>query len=77
MPVGARYCPKCNAIIIYHLCLSPREIEKEIVPILVHETMHWWLCKNINEGASIGFDVINREKDDLEIPHKIPFDFIL
>jgi hypothetical protein len=51
--VGASNCPKCNAIILYHICLSSKEIEEEIVPILVHETIHWWLCKNINEEASL------------------------
>jgi hypothetical protein len=77
MPIGPRYCPKCNSIILFvpHLRKRFKEIEDDIVNILNHETTHWWLCKNISEEASLGFDAINKESDDLEISHDIPFDF--
>jgi hypothetical protein len=66
MPLGAHYCPKCNAIILDHLCLFHNEEIEELTPlILSHETIHWWLCKNINEEASLGFDAINEEIDSL------------
>jgi hypothetical protein len=49
-----------------------KEAEESIVEILNHETTHWWLCMNINEEASLGFDVINEPKnapdEDFEIP---------
>jgi hypothetical protein len=58
------------------MALFPKkEAEELIVPVLNHETMHWWLCKNISEEASLGFDAISGESDDLEISHDIPFDF--
>jgi hypothetical protein len=60
------------------MALFPKkEAEELIVEVINHETTHWWLCKNISEEASLGFDVINEESDGLEIPHKPPFDFIL
>lgn len=78
-PIGPYFCPRCNAIVLnYATKFIPKEkLIEELIDILNHETMHWWLCKNINEGASIGFDIINRMKDDLETPHKLPFDLIL
>jgi len=51
-----------------------KEIEDDIVNILNHETIHWWLCKNVGVGASIDFDAINEPKENLEIPYDLPFD---
>ena len=79
-PIGAHYCPKCNAIVLrYATLFIPKEkIIEELIEILDHETMHWWLCNNINEEASIGFDMINEpnknSKEDLEIPNDLPID---
>jgi hypothetical protein len=65
MPYGARYCPECNSIILSfpHFRKNFREIEEDTVPILSHETIHWWLCKNVNEEASLDFDTIVNEVD--------------
>lgn len=65
-PIGPRYCPKCNSIILFapHMRKYFKEIEDEIVDILTHEEMHWWLCMNIDEEASIGFDVICEPKNE-------------
>jgi hypothetical protein len=81
MPIGIRYCPKCNSIILFvpHMRKYFKEIEDDIVEILTHEEMHWWLCKNINEEASIDFDGIYESsedsKQDIGLFEGIPSDF--
>jgi len=79
-PIGAYYCPKCNAIVLrYATIFVPKDkIFEEVIEILNHETMHWWLCMNIEEEASLGFDMINESKknskEDVEIPNDLSID---
>lgn len=65
MPIGAYYCPRCNAIVVRYaaLFLENKKIEEVIVHILNHETIHWWLSKNIDEMASFALDNIEIENN--------------
>ena len=60
MSIGARYCEKCNFVILFfpHYKKDFREIEENIVDILNHETLHWILLKEISEDACLALDAI-------------------
>ena len=60
MAVGARFCTKCNAIILFfpHCRKEFDVIEESTVEILNHEIMHWVIFKEIGEQASADFDAI-------------------
>jgi hypothetical protein len=80
-PVGAYYCTKCNTIVLWYatIFVSKEKIVEEVIEILNHETMHWWLYMNIDEETSLGFDMIyepkKKSKKDVKILNDASFDF--
>ena len=58
---GPHYCPKHNVIFLETFFLDSEEqksIPEVIVQVIVHETLHWVLCKDFGESVSAGLDEI-------------------
>lgn len=60
MSIGARYCTKCNAIILFfpHYRKKFDVIEESTTEILNHETLHWILFKEVGGNACSWLDMI-------------------
>jgi hypothetical protein len=68
MCIGARFCEKCNAIILFfpHCRKRFNEIEEDIVDILNHETLHWILLKENGEKACSDLDMISTYSEEYD-----------
>lgn len=55
---GSRYCPKHNVITLEGFWRHEElgAIAEEAVEIINHETLHWILCRDFDESASMSLD---------------------